>query len=107
MLYLFEIRRVLINKDYEGMSLIELKVLAKELGIKNISKLKKSELIEEIKATEKKSPISIEKDGMLLTEKIIPKKSVEEKNETYFYKIDATFDGGIEIKKHGFVYVKY
>ena len=26
---------------------------------------------------------------------------------TYFYKIDATFDGGIEIKKHGFVYVKY
>lgn len=26
---------------------------------------------------------------------------------TYFYKIDATFDGGIEIQKHGFVYVKY
>lgn len=26
---------------------------------------------------------------------------------TYFYKINATFDGGIEIKKHGFVYVKY
>jgi transcription termination factor Rho len=82
MLYLFEIRRALINKDYEGMSLVELKVLAKELGIKNISKLKKSELIEEIKATEKNSPISIEKDGMLLTEKITPKKSVEEKVET-------------------------
>ena len=26
---------------------------------------------------------------------------------TYFYKINATFDGGIEIQKHGFVYVKY
>jgi len=26
---------------------------------------------------------------------------------TYFYKINATFDGGIEIEKHGFVYVKY
>ena len=26
---------------------------------------------------------------------------------TYFYKIQATFDGGIDIEKHGFVYVKY
>ena len=26
---------------------------------------------------------------------------------TYFYKINATFDGGIDIEKHGFVYVKY
>jgi hypothetical protein len=26
---------------------------------------------------------------------------------TYFYKIEAMFDGGIEVKKHGFVYVKY
>ena len=26
---------------------------------------------------------------------------------TYFYRIFATFDGGIEIKKHGFVYVAY
>ncbi|MCF8268850.1 MAG: gliding motility-associated C-terminal domain-containing protein [Crocinitomicaceae bacterium] len=26
---------------------------------------------------------------------------------TYFYRIFATFDGGIEIKKHGFVYVTY
>jgi gliding motility-associated-like protein len=26
---------------------------------------------------------------------------------TYFYRIFATFDGGIEIKKHGFVYVEY
>jgi gliding motility-associated-like protein len=26
---------------------------------------------------------------------------------TYFYRIFATFDGGVEIKKHGFVYVEY
>jgi hypothetical protein len=26
---------------------------------------------------------------------------------TYFYKINATFDGGIDVQKHGFVYVKY
>lgn len=26
---------------------------------------------------------------------------------TYFYRIEAMFDGGIEVKKHGFVYVKY
>jgi len=32
-------------------------------------------------------------------------KSVEE--GTYFYRINATFDGGIDVEKHGFVYVKY
>lgn len=26
---------------------------------------------------------------------------------TYFYRINATFDGGIEVNKHGFVYLKY
>jgi len=26
---------------------------------------------------------------------------------TYFYRIDATLDGGIEIQKHGFVVLKY
>ena len=33
---------------YEGMTLAKLKEVAKELGVKNISKYKKSELIEEI-----------------------------------------------------------
>jgi transcription termination factor Rho len=65
----------LINKDYESMNLNELKVIAKEVGIKNISKLKKSELIEEIK---KVSPAAIEKEGLVLREKIAPKSSVNE-----------------------------
>lgn len=57
----------MINNDYESMTLNELKVIAKDLGIKNISKLKKLELIEEIK---KVSPAAIEKDGVILREKI-------------------------------------
>jgi hypothetical protein len=26
---------------------------------------------------------------------------------TYFYRIDAVLDGGIELQKHGFVVLKY
>jgi len=66
----------LINKDLENMTLIELRETAKEIGIKNISKLKKAELIEEIM---KISPASIEKDGVVLREKISPKKQNEER----------------------------
>ncbi|GAA0728281.1 transcription termination factor Rho [Clostridium malenominatum] len=58
------------NNELENMTLNELKELAKELGIKNISKFKKIELMEEIK---KVSPMYIEKDGMILREKISPK----------------------------------
>ncbi len=65
----------MLNKALESMTLIELKEYAKELGVKNISKFKKSELIEEIKKT---VPISIEKDGLILREKISVKKSEEE-----------------------------
>jgi transcription termination factor Rho len=54
------------------MTLIELKTVAKDLGIKNLTKFKKSELIEEIK---KVSPIAIEKDGVVLREKIAQKSS--------------------------------
>ncbi|AKN33292.1 transcription termination factor Rho [Clostridium carboxidivorans P7] len=69
----------MVTKDIEGMTVAELKVLAKSLGIKNISKYKKSELIEEIK---KVSPASIEKDGKILREKISPKsESIVNDNE--------------------------
>jgi len=61
---------MLSNKDYETMTIIELRKIAKELGVKNLTKYKKSELIEEII---KLSPKSIEKDGIVLTEKISPK----------------------------------
>ena len=65
-----------MNKEnYEKKTLIELKEIAKELNIKNISKLKKSELIEEILNN---SPKSIEKNGVILQEKITPKNKNED-----------------------------
>ena len=61
---------MLINKELESMTLMELKETAKELGLKNISKYKKLQLMEEIR---KVSPAYIKKDGMILREKISPK----------------------------------
>ncbi|MBE6049277.1 MAG: transcription termination factor Rho [Clostridium sp.] len=58
------------KEKYEAMTLAELKNIAKEMGIKNISKFKKNELVEEILANK---PNSIEKDGVILREKIAPK----------------------------------
>ena len=58
------------TENYNAMTLATLKEIAKEKGIKNISKLKKSELIEELV---KITPNKIEKNGVILTEKIAPK----------------------------------
>ncbi|MGG7165206.1 transcription termination factor Rho [Clostridium ihumii] len=68
-----------MNKNLEEMNLAELRLVAKELSIKSISKFKKSELIEEIKRV---SPASIEKSGVVLREKISPKESKEDEIET-------------------------
>lgn len=69
----------MINDELESMTLIVLKEIAKKMEIKNAYKYKKSELINLIR--EKKN-ISIEKNGVVLREKISPKKNiaVEEKN---------------------------
>ncbi|OCB00753.1 transcription termination factor Rho [Clostridium beijerinckii] len=62
------------KKEYESMTLTKLKDIAKDLGVKNISKYKKNELIEEIL----KVPSNfIEKNGVILRENISPK-NVEE-----------------------------
>ncbi|MHC1720229.1 MAG: transcription termination factor Rho [Clostridiaceae bacterium] len=63
-----------MSKDFESMTIAELRELAKEIGIKSIFKFKKLELIAEIK---KASPASIEKDGVLLIEKISDKAEEE------------------------------
>ncbi|HCW54298.1 MAG TPA: transcription termination factor Rho [Clostridium sp.] len=60
------------KQEYENMTLSSLKEIAKELGVKNISKFKKNELIDEII---KVSPNSIEKDGVVLRENISPKEN--------------------------------
>ena len=77
------------REAYSEMTLADLKNKAKELGIKNISKLKKSELIDELlnvnssKVEESKStPNIIEKNGVILTERIAPK-TREQQNTTY------------------------
>lgn len=62
----------LINKEFDDMTLVELRDAAKDMGLKNITKLKKAELIDELKRV---SPVSIEKDGVVLREKINPKKT--------------------------------
>jgi len=60
----------LTKQEYESMTLTSLKDIAKSLGVKNISKYKKSELIEEIL----KIPVNfVEKDGVILKENIAPK----------------------------------
>ena len=64
----------MLNKDFDSMSLVELKEHAKKLGMKSISKFKKLELIQELK---KLDSVSIEKGGVILREKISPKKSEE------------------------------
>lgn len=80
------------NKDLDDMTIIELKELAKSMGIKNISKLKKSELVEEIKRI---SPLSIEKDGLILREKIASKNNTDQSTI-----IDReTFESMSEMKK--------
>lgn len=62
------------KQEYESMTLTSLKDIAKDLGVKNISKYKKNELIEEII---KNSPNSIKKDGVVLKENIARKAVVE------------------------------
>jgi transcription termination factor Rho len=67
----------LSKEIYERKTLAELKEIAKQLNIKNISKLKKSELID---AIIENSPKSIEKNGVILQEKITSKVKSEEIN---------------------------
>ena len=61
------------KEQYEDMTLVELKEIAKSLGIKNISKLKKNELIDQILLLKINE---IKKDGVVLREKIAPKNNV-------------------------------
>jgi len=60
----------LTKEQYEDMTLVALKDVAKEIGVKNISKFKKSELVEEILKIKENS---INNDVLDLKEKIAPK----------------------------------
>ena len=69
------------RETYAEMTLVDLKNKAKELGIKNISKLKKSEIIDELV---KVTPNAIEKNGVILTERIAPKVREQENSNNTF-----------------------
>ena len=69
------------RETYAEMTLVDLKNKAKELGIKNISKMKKNEIIDELV---KVTPNTIEKNGVILREKIAPK-AKEQVNVTNNY----------------------
>jgi len=71
----------LTRETYAEMTLVDLKNKAKELGIKNISKMKKNEIIDELV---KVTPNTIEKNGVILREKIAPK-AKEQVNVTNNY----------------------
>lgn len=87
------------EKSYESMTLTELKQLAKDLEIKNISKLKKSELIEAIIQSKKVegTPVAIEKDGVVLREKISPKSAPQEEIVVEEPKKDPVKDNGSNV----------
>lgn len=77
------------------MNLVQLRELAKEAGIKNISKLKKSDLFEVLKNLQ---PISVEKDGVILSEKISAKKVEAQLSEIEPVKEEKTNEIAIEEK---------
>lgn len=60
------------REEYSNMTLAKLKEIATGLGIKNLYKYKKSELIDEIMTNSQKS---FNKNGVLLQEKIAPKEN--------------------------------
>lgn len=89
------------NDNLHNRSVIELKAIAKELGIKNISKLKKNELIDEINKVSQNSvsektvkptlePAEIRREGVVLREKI-SKNSVEEDNNMMKSNDESTY----------------
>ncbi|MDY3828192.1 MAG: transcription termination factor Rho [Clostridium sp.] len=83
------------KQEYENMTLAELKEVAKGLEIKNLSKYKKSELIEEILLLKANS---IEKNGVILKEKIAPKNEVQnatKKEELKFIPKEQEYVKGI------------
>ena len=82
------------KEKYEKMTLVELRKIAKELGIKNISKLKKDELIEKVASEDGNS---IEKNGVILREKIAPK-AVNNRNHDNTRKVEKSVEKKEQLK---------
>lgn len=83
------------SNDLDKLTVNELKDIAKDLEIKGVYKYKKQELIEEIK---KVSPMHIEKNGVVLREKIVPK-SGKNKSEGFNNKNNSNKEENIPSDK--------
>ena len=83
------------SNDLDKLTVNELKDIAKDLEIKGVYKYKKQELIEEIK---KVSPMHIEKNGVVLREKIVPK-SGKDKSEGFNIKHNSNKEENLQSDK--------
>lgn len=86
---------------YEDMSLVELRQLAKEMGIKNVSKLKKDELINLLKEnTSKEKEIEI-KDNNIENDKNVNNSGYKVTNEE-----DQIVEGILEVLPDGYGFLR-
>ncbi len=102
--------------EYENKSLVELKELAKELGLKNISKLKKDELIEVLmensKENESVNDVNINEPSIIETEEVITVNKLNSKssNNAGGYKItnddDEIIEGILEVLPDGYGFLR-
>ena len=60
-----------MNSKYEEMSLAELKAVAKEKGLKNISALRKHELMEQLMASEEQTAPEVTKEVKETLDKVL------------------------------------
>ncbi len=96
-----------MSSNYETLSLTELKVIAKEKGVKNISMLRKQELIEELQGIAEKS---VKKEELVKnTQELAPKKDVKEKEtSTDIEQLDSgeVKEGILEVLPDGYGFIR-
>ncbi len=96
-----------MSSNYETLSLTELKVIAKEKGVKNISALRKQELIEELQGIEDK--LTKKEDLEKNTQELAPKKDVKEKEaSTDIEHLDSgeVKEGILEVLPDGYGFIR-
>ena len=95
--------------DFEKCTLVELRQFAKEKGIKNVSKLKKDELIAILSEESKSENIKSEKENETSTEKKVDIESNNSNNHNG-YKVtnadDQIIEGILEVLPDGYGFLR-
>ena len=95
--------------DFEKCTLVELRQFAKEKGIKNVSKLKKDELIAILSEESKSENIKSEKENETSTEKKVDTESNNSNNHNG-YKVtnadDQIIEGILEVLPDGYGFLR-